>query len=735
MKNCLLFRLFGLLIFSSVFISNISIAQTFNYPPTPKQPVTDTIFGKVVVDDYRWMEDMNSQQMKDWLKTQADYTNNLLDKIPGRNVLIEELKMLDALKPSNIVGVIRKENRYFYIKTLAGESTGKLYFREEKSGKDNLLFDPNSYKNSSESSINFNFLPSNDGKKILLFLSEKGSEVYTNRILNVDTKELYPEIIYPGSIFGSSFATTWTPDSKGIFFTVPLTTDHLSKNFLEDSRTIYHEIGTDPEKDKLILSREKNQILDIKPQEIIQPAFSPDNKYILVTILSGRQNESRKFYAPTSDLLKEDINWKPLIKADDNVQAATIYKENVYIISRKDAPKGKVLMTPLHNFDLSLAKTIIPETGKNIENFTDINLSKNFLFVPRTDGINSQIDKYNVNTGELKQIKLPFSGITWVTGFNIDKDEFIIDFISWSKPSTRYDYDALTEQLKLSAFNTNINYPGTNDLVVEEVEAPGHDGVMVPLSLIYNKNLKKDGSNVVYMSGYGSYGSSLSPWFRVWLLTLLNRGVIIAQTHPRGGGEKGNEWHMAGFKTTKPNTWKDFISCAEYLIENKYSSPNKIIGEGGSAGGILIGRAITERPDLFTASVHSFPVSNAYRHENRTVGDLDAKEFGTIKDSVEAMALMEMDAYLHVKNRIQYPAVLAVAGINDSRVPAWQPGKLVAAMQSASASDKPILLLIDYDSGHGTVEKSAQFLLLANNFAFALWQAGHKDFQPVKETP
>jgi prolyl oligopeptidase len=452
----------------------------------------------------------------------------------------------------------------------------------------------------------------------------------------------------------------------------------------------------------------------------------------MVTLFSGWQNQNRKYYSPATDLLKANINWMPLIKAEDNVQEATIYNENVYIISRKDAPKGKVLMTPVHNFDMKLAKTIIPETEKNIEIFTGINLSRNYLFILRTDGINSQIEQYNVKTGQLNPVKFPFSGSIWVSGSGVDKDEFIIGFASWSKPSTLYHHDALTAETTISAFNTNVKYPGVDDLIVEEVEVPGHDGVMVPLSLIYNKNIKKDGSNVVYMSGYGSYGVSSGPWFNEWYLPLIKRGVIIAETHPRGGGEKGNAWHMGGFKTTKPNTWKDFISCADYLIKNKYTSPNKLIGEGGSAGGILIGRAITERPEIFAASIHRVPVSNAFRHENRTIGSVDAKEFGTVKDSVEAMALIEMDAYLNVKNRIKYPAVLAVAGINDATVPAWQPGKLVAAMQTASASGKPVLLLVNYDSGHGSGEKSVWFRDLANKFAFALWQAGHKDFQPVK---
>ncbi len=227
---------------------------------------------------------------------------------------------------------------------------------------------------------------------------------------------------------------------------------------------------------------------------------------------------------------------------------------------------------------------------------------------------------------------------------------------------------------------------------------------------------------------------SMLPYFNVLYLPLLNKGVIIAITHPRGGGEKGYNWHMGGFKASKPNTWKDFIACGEYLIQNSYTSAKHLIGDGTSAGGILIGRAITERPDLFAAAINNVPVSNPLRGENRPNGILDAKEFGTVKDSVEALGLIEMDAFLHVKNDVKYPAVLAVAGINDTRVPVWQPAKFIAALQITN-SDRPVLLLINYDSGHGSEEKLVIFKNYANQFAFALWQAEHKDFQSGKFKP
>ena len=206
-------------------------------------------------------------------------------------------------------------------------------------------------------------------------------------------------------------------------------------------------------------------------------------------------------------------------------------------------------------------------------------------------------------------------------------------------------------------------------------------------------------------------------------------GSILAFAHVRGGSEKGDDWYKAGYKTTKPNTWKDFIACGEYLEKNNYTTPSKLIGMGTSAGGILIGRAITERPDIFGAAISNVSCSNALRFENTPNGPNNSREFGTVKDSVECMALYEMDAFQHVKEGTKYPAVICVGGMNDPRVIAWQPGKFAAALQSATTSGKPVLLVVNYDNGHFTEDKSVTFKNYANMFSFALWQTGHKDFQ------
>jgi prolyl oligopeptidase len=703
-----------------------STAQTiFNYPATPIHPVSDTIFGKVVTDNYRWLENAGNSEVQAWLKEQSDFTNQWLDKIPGRNVLLDEYKKLDLVNTADISYARRNGGRYFYIKTLKGENVGKLYYRQGETGKEILLFDPHVYAKKQSNEITFTFLPSNDGRKVALSLTDNGKgDIRTIRLLNVDTKTFYPDSLYP-----VSSAQAWTADGNGLIYGELQTTDQLSPKFFLDIPVKVHRLGSDMKEDKILLSRTTHPDLNINSSDLFFINYSPDYKWLMVELWGGAHEQTRRFFAAASDLEKAQIKWKPLTLPDDQARQAIIYNGNVYLLTRKDAPNRKLIVFPLDKQDIANSKTLIPESEHPIELF---NISKDFLFIQKTNGINSVIEQFNLSTGAIKTVKLPQSGSIYPQTFDVLTNDCIMWVSSWKQPLTRYRYDPTTDQSTVSTIYPKIVYPGTDELVVEEIEVKSHDGAMVPLSLVYNKNIKKDGKNIVYLTGYGSYGSSFLPWFNPQFLPLLERGVLIAYSHPRGGGEKGFAWHMGGFKNTKPNTWKDFIACAEYLISKKYTSASHLIGEGTSAGGILIGRAMTERPELFAAAINNVPVSNPLRGENRPNGELDAKEFGTVKDSVEAMGLIEMDAYLHVEAGVNYPAVIAVSGINDTRVPVWQPAKFVAALQKANPSGRPVLLMINYDSGHWSDEKFVTYRNFANMFSLALWQAGHKDFQPVK---
>lgn len=708
-----------------LFLCSNSLAQIFSYPPTSKIPVVDTIFGKKVIDEYRWLEDLNSPMVKSWLMDQADYTTNILNKIPGRDSLFEEYKELDKIIKEDIPYTPRRGGeRFFYMKIFPNETSPRLYYRHGKTGDEILLFDPLAYTKGKVNNFGYRFFPSRDGKKVALRITERGNfDIATIKILEVDNKKFLADSIYPVNSF-----YTWTPDSKGVLYGALQTSDPLSIKLFQDSEIKYHELGNSREADKTIISRINNPSLNIKASELLSLAYSSDQQYLVATLWGDAQDQ-RSFFASSVDIFSPQINWKQLARAEDQIRESVIYKDKIYQLTRKDAPNFKLLVSPADGFDIKKAKTLIPESDQPI---TWLQLSKDFLFIQKTDGVNSLIDQYNVVNEKIQRINLPYSGVASVVTYDgwADDSNVELDISSWNRPTEKFDYDPKSQEINISPFNVAKVYPGINDLVVEEVEVKSHDGTMVPLSLIYHKNVRKDGQNIVFMTGYGSYGVPSLPNFNSTYLPLLNKGIIVAISHPRGGGEKGYSWHMGGFKATKPNTWKDFIACGEYLISENYTSSKHLIGEGLSAGGIMIGRAMTERPDLFTVAINNVPVSNPLRGEYRPNGRVDANEFGTEKDSVEAMGLIEMDAFLHIKKGESYPAVLAVGGVNDTRVPIWQPAKFIAGLQEANISNKPILLNVNYDSGHGFEEKFLVYKNAANQFAFALWQVGHKDFQP-----
>ena len=313
---------------------------------------------------------------------------------------------------------------------------------------------------------------------------------------------------------------------------------------------------------------------------------------------------------------------------------------------------------------------------------------------------------------------------------NTKSNDWTIGITSWIKPYTEFSYNAETDAFSPDKFNKPPVFPKTyNELQVEEVEVKGHDGAMIPLSIITKKGTKLDGKNVAFVESYGAYGFSFVPFFSALRMSLVTKGVVVAFPHVRGGSEKGQQWYKAGYKTTKPNTWKDFISCAEYLVQKGYTSPEHIGATGTSAGGILISRSITERPDLFSAVVCNVGCANAMRMEFTANGPVNIPEFGTVKDSIECRALFEMDGLQHVVKGTKYPALLSVGGWNDPRVDSWEPGKFAAALQHASGSGKPALMKVNYDSGHFTEDKTVRFRDYADQFAFLMWQCGHPAFQ------
>ncbi len=694
----------------------------WKYPVTKRGDAIDTYFGKNYPDPYRWLEAQQDAEPTAWFKAQAELTDGVLAKIPAREKLAEEWLALDRLQPATYRAISFAGGRLFYKKALGGENVAKLYYRDGWDGAEKLLFDPGTYKAGVVTTIQA-ALPSHDGRYVAIGLSSGGAEFQDIRILDVEKAAMLAESYYP-----SYGPLAWTPDNKALIYDGSNITDIKSHDIELNRQSRLHMLGTDFAGYTDIFSNQSHPELNIEAKEFAQVAYDEASPEYMVGSLGTVQNEFRFYVAPVSELkTPKAIHWTSLCQPSDQlVRGFAIHGDYAYAVTYAGAPQYKLVRTKLSHPDWKNAEVVIPEAKDAIQYTVD---SKNFLLVVYSDGILGRAVKYDFATGQASPVVLPLAGNVDATCPDPKADRFLVEVCSWLQSVTRYSYEAGVDRVSESVLNTAIKFPGYENLVSEEVEVRSHDGVMVPLSIIHRKDIPMDGSSCCIMEGYGAYGYSYTPYpnFRD---AIALHGVVVAYPHVRGGSEKGEAWYRGGFKTTKPNTWKDFIACAEYLVEKKYTSPAHLGGTGTSAGGILISRAITERPDLFAAAVVNVGCANSLRLEFASNGPVNTPEFGTVKDQAECAALAEMDGLSHVQAGVKYPAILGVGGWNDPRVPAWQPGKFVAATQAASASGKPVLLKINYDNGHFTEEKSVTMKNFAGQYAFMLWQSGHPEFQP-----
>ena len=721
MKSPRLAVLLGILIGGALIAP--AVGAQWQYPTPPTSDASDLWHGKRYEDPYRPLENLKDPKVAAWFKSEAQLTDRTIAQIPGRDALVQEWLSMDRRTPPRYREYQFEGGRFFYRKTLGGENVGKLYVREGWEGSERLLFDPTTYKRGSGTMVSL-FVPSFDGQYVVLGLAANGGEWSELRVLKVDDGQLLADSIYPAGWFGVS----WLPDSRAFLYNGSDVTDVKSLDIETNRKARLHTLGTPTSADRDLLSTAATPDLGIEAKEFplaIVPESAPER---VLGILDTVQPESRLYVASLADLAHGGLHWKPLAQRSDKlVRGNAITPEWLYSITSADAPHYKVVRARLDTPDWQHAQTVIPEAADSIDTMTQ---SKDYLLVVYTDGINGRLVRHALATGATSEVALPLKGtIVDANCPDIHGNRCLVTVSSWLQPPAIYEVDAATGAVRKSAFQAEVSYPEMADLVAEEVEVKGHDGTMIPLSIIHRKDIRLDGSSPCILEGYGAYGISWNPEFSP-RYSVANRGVVVAYAHVRGGSEKGEAWYRAGYKTTKPNTWKDFISAAEYLIAKGYTSPAHLTGRGTSAGGILISRAVTERPDLFAAAVVNVGVANAMRAEFSPNGPVNTPEFGTVNDPAEAQALYEMDGLQHVMPGVRYPAILGVAGWNDPRVVPWEPGKFVAAIQRASTSGRPALMLVNYDNGHFTEDKAVTYRNFANQFAFALWQAGHPGYQP-----
>jgi prolyl oligopeptidase len=698
-------------------------------PVAPVRVVTDEYFGVKVADPYRYMEDLSNPDVSAWFKGQNDYTRAVLARIPGRSPLLARIKALDEAAPARVTDLRRLPgDRYFYQKRLATEDVAKLYFRDGLNGEEKLLVDPTKFMTAGGPHYVISYYaPSFDGNYVAAGISAAGSEDAVLRVFDTVGQKETGEVIDRAQ-FGNP---SWLPDGRSFVYNrlQKLTSTSAPTDRYLNSRTYLHVLGTQPDTDRLIFGTGTPNV-NIDPADIPFVATLPKASYVLGVIAHGVRNEITAYVAPLDALKAEPVPWKRFCDVDDDVTGFDVHADDLYLLSHHQASRYKVLHTKLSDPEMAHAQVVVPPSEPVIQN---IAAASDGLYLQELDGGIGRMVRLPYSGGKPEQVRLPFDGSVALSATDQRIPGTLLELTSWTKASKIYAYDPDSKSVSDTKLQPVGKFDEPADLESKEIKVKSYDGTLVPLSIVYRKGLKLNGSNPTLLKGYGAYGITFDPGFDPKLIAWFERGGVVAVAHVRGGGEYGEDWHLAGKLLNKPNTWKDFIACAEYLINQKYTSPSRLAIQGGSAGGITIGRSITTRPDLFAVAIDGVPMSDVIRAEFTPNGPPNIPEFGTVKEADGFKALYEMSGYHHVVDGTKYPAVMVTTGFNDPRVVSWEPGKMAARLQAATSSGKPILLRVDYDAGHGIGStKTQREEELGDEWSFTLWQFGVADFQPAK---
>jgi prolyl oligopeptidase len=475
-----------LLVIAGVLVSTSVLAEP-KYPATKTVDASETYFGKVYKDPYRWLEKLQDKDVTAWFKANAELTDDLLAKLPGRDTLVKEWTELDKLDPAKYGAIAVENGRVFYKKTLGGENVGRLFYREGWTGTEKLLFDPSTYKPGVTTTIN-STAPSWDGKYVVLGLTSGGAEWSELRVLDVAKGTLLPDTIYP-----SYGPTGWMKDSKSFMYDAGKTTDIKSQEIEQNRKTRIHVLGADVAGDRDLLSNESNPELDIAAKEFPQATIDESYPDYVIGYVGTVQNEMRLFTAPISELGKKTVKWSVLAQTSDNlVRGFAVYGDSAYAVTHAGAPKYKLVRTSFKKPDWSKAEVVLPEAADSIQYITK---SKSFLFVVYSNGITGRIVKLDLRTKKSSELKLPATGTADITCPDVHSNRCIAFISTWTLPTTLYDFDGDKSTFTKSVFHNDVTYPGFDQLVADEVEVPGHDGAMVPLSIIHRKDIKLDSSS------------------------------------------------------------------------------------------------------------------------------------------------------------------------------------------------------------------------------------------------
>jgi len=731
----------AVLFFSVFSIRTVAQAPRSIAPPpvAPVRPVTDTFFGQQVVDPYRYLEDQKSPEVVAFMRGQADYTRAVLDSIPGRQALAAEMSRYMNAEEAAITDVKVAGPYLFYRKRNRGENQASLYVRPASGGLERMLLDlPKLSTATSHVSLD-DYTPSDDGRFVTADLSPGGSEEKTAHIYEIASGRELPETLErcEGGIFSA--------DDKSLFY---LQLEKLAPNAppTDKYRTPMvhqHILGTPVAQDTVVLGH------GISP-DIAVPEFSfpialtvPGSTFAFAIVTPGVDPYSSIYVGPPSALTTH-TGWHKVADFADKITDEALHGDDLYLVSFDGTLNGKIVRVDAAHPNLKTAEVVLPSS--------DLVLSGGFIGSNVLHAASDALYVQCLQNGIGRVLRLPYGPRPKSTTLPLPPTEHadnvatalsvpgaVIDLTSWTTPGDDFHYEPSRTAQPATVTAMHLKVPNAidpTDLVSEELTIKALDGTPLPLSIVYKKGLVRDGTAPTALIGYGAYGDAFTPSFNRRYMAWLERGGVLAIAHVRGGGELGEGWHLAGKKLTKPNTWRDFIASAQYLIDAKYTSTAHLGIWSQSAGGILIGRSITERPDLFAAAVDGVPCSDMLREEIGANGPANIPEFGSVKDPDGFKALFQMAAYDHVVPGTRYPATLVTAGANDPRVDPWEGAKMAARLQAANAGPNPILFRVNYDAGHGITDTIAQQVSdWTDIYTFFLWNFGTPGFQPTVLAP
>lgn len=696
-------------------ITAVGASPAFAAPPAaPAEPVLDEYYGTRVSDPYRWMESGKDPRWMPWLKAQADATRAAFDAIPDRTKYLEEAQAL-----SGSVTVVQKVMQHgklqFIQRRDAGAQDSVLYVRTDMAAE-RVLVDP--IKISGGDQVLDWWQASPNGRFMAVGLSKRGSEASVLHIVETATGRLLPDRIANTNygIFG------WLPDSKGFSY-LTFIGERGTPSYYVYNVARLHMLG-DTGVDRVLIDRTKPPV-PIRPDQFNGVFLTPGSNTAVLGVWDGR-SERALYRADLLAVRAGNPKWSTVADFSDLIVNQSWSGNALWLVSRKDNSNGQLLLTSAKAPDLKGAKRIMIPGEPVIENITAV---KSGVIVQTIEGGQSALWRVG-SDGNALRVALPVTGtVRWVEA-DPASDAAFVSLVSWFTPSTAYE---LTPQNRLIDLGL-VKAPAALDASRYEARAliaTARDGTKVPYTVVARKGMAADGTNPLLLEAYGSYGISYTPSYRSHMIPFLVRGGIFVVANVRGGGKLGRNWHYAGKAETKSNTWRDAIDVAETLVKTKLTTPQRMTILGTSAGGVMVGQAINERPDLFSGAIANVGFMNPIRYvSEQNFGDIQ-EWGGPITDEKSFKTMYNLDPYENVKAGARYPAILVVSGINDPRAATFHSAKYAARMAASSSSGEPVFLRIDFDAGHGQGSTRTQLdQVWTDIFSFALWQGGKSGFQP-----